>query len=137
MALADFKISRDDLIVLPAGNLGVATGVEWRRETFYDDRDSRLDGTITFTDSVTGVFNGSDVAGTSPSPDTDGTRTVYSAFAEIFVPVVSSDMNIPLVEDFNVQMAGRIERFEDIDATAVVPRVEPERGACEKAGATM
>ena len=123
LALADFKISRDDLIVLPAGNLGVATGVEWRRETFYDDRDSRLDGTITFTDSVTGVFNGSDVAGTSPSPDTDGTRTVYSAFAEIFVPVVSSDMNIPLVEDFNVQMAGRIERFEDIDATAVVPRV--------------
>ncbi|HQS13398.1 MAG: TonB-dependent receptor [Sphingomonadales bacterium 35-56-22] len=123
LALADFKISRDDLIVLPAGNLGVATGVEWRRETFYDDRDARLDGTITFTDSVTGVFNGSDVAGTSPSPDTDGTRTVYSAFAEIFVPVVSSDMNIPLVEDFNVQMAGRIERFEDIDATAVVPRV--------------
>jgi outer membrane receptor protein involved in Fe transport len=123
LALADFKISRDDLIALPAGNLGVATGVEWRRETFYDDRDARLDGTITFTDSVTGVFNGSDVAGTSPSPDTDGTRTVYSAFAEIFVPVVSSDMNIPLVEDFNVQMAGRIERFEDIDATAVVPRV--------------
>jgi outer membrane receptor protein involved in Fe transport len=123
LALADFKISRDDLIALPAGNLGVATGVEWRRETFYDDRDARLDGAITFTDSVTGVFNGSDVAGTSPSPDTDGTRTVYSAFAEIFVPVVSSDMNIPLVEDFNVQMAGRIERFEDIDATAVVPRV--------------
>ncbi|MCF8472153.1 MAG: TonB-dependent receptor [Sphingomonadaceae bacterium] len=123
LALADFKISRDDLIALPAGNLGIATGVEWRRETFYDDRDARLDGTITFTDSVTGVFNGSDVAGTSPSPDTDGTRTVYSAFAELFVPVVSSDMNIPLVEDFNVQMAGRIERFEDIDATAVVPRV--------------
>ncbi len=123
LALADFKISRDDLFSLPGGNLGVATGIEWRRETFFDDRDPRLDGTITFTDSVTGVFNGSDVAGTSPSPDTDGTRTVYSAFAELFVPVVSPDMNIPLVEDFNVQLAGRIERFQDIDATAMVPRV--------------
>lgn len=123
LALADFKVSRDDLIVLPGGNVGVATGVEWRRETFFDDRDSRLDGTITFTDSVTGVFNGSDVAGTSPSPDTDGTRTVYSAYAELFVPVVSEYMNIPLVEAFNVQMAGRIERFQDIDATAMVPRV--------------
>lgn len=123
LALADFKVSRDDLFVLPGGNVGVATGIEWRRETFFDDRDSRLDGTITFTDSVTGVFNGSDVAGTSPSPDTDGTRTVYSAYAELFVPLVSEDMNIPLVEALNVQMAGRIERFQDIDATAMVPRV--------------
>lgn len=123
LALADFKISRDDLIGLPGGNLGVATGVEWRRETFYDDRDPRLDGTITFTDSVTGVFNGSDVVGTSESPDTDGRRDVYSAFAEMFVPIVSSDMNIPLVEELNLQLAGRIEHFTDIDETAVVPRV--------------
>lgn len=124
LALADFKISRDDLFTLPGGNVGVATGIEWRRETFFDDRDPRLDGTITWTDSViAGVTNGSDVAGTSPSPDTDGTRTVYSAFAEVFVPLVSEDMNIPLVESFNLQLAGRVERFEDIDATAVVPRV--------------
>lgn len=124
LALADFKISRDDLFVLPGGNLGLAAGIEWRRETFFDDRDPRLDGTITWVDSViAGVTNGSDVAGTSPSPDTDGTRTVYSAFAEVFVPVVSPDMDIPLVEAFNVQLAGRIERFQDIDATAVVPRV--------------
>ena len=123
LALADFKLSRDDLFELPGGNLGVAAGIEWRRETFYDDRDPRLDGTITFTDSVTGEFNGSDVAGTSPSPDTSGERDVYSAFAELFVPVVSPDMDIPLVEEFNVQLAGRIERFSDIDETAAVPRV--------------
>ncbi len=123
LALADFKVSRNDLFSLPGGDLGVAAGVEWRRETFFDDRDPRLDGTITFTDSVTGEFNGSDVAGTSPSPDTSGKREVYSAFAEIFVPVVSPEMDIPLVEEFNVQLAGRIERFTDIDETAAVPRV--------------
>ena len=123
LALADFKVSRDDLISLPGGNLGVAAGVEWRRETFYDDRDPRLDGTITFTDSITGEFVGSDVVGTSPSPDTSGSRNVYSAFAELFVPVVSPEMDIPLVEEFNVQLAGRIERFTDIDETAMVPRV--------------
>ncbi len=123
LAMADFKISRDDLLSLPGGNLGIAAGVEWRRETFFDDRDSRLDGTITFTDSVTGVFNGSDVAGTSPSPDTDGTREVVSAFTELFVPLVGPDMKIPLVSSLNLQLAGRIERFNDIGATAVVPRV--------------
>jgi iron complex outermembrane receptor protein len=124
LALADFKISRDDLLSLPGGNLGIAGGIEWRRETFFDDRDPRLDGTITWTDSViAGVTNESDVAGTSPSPDTNGSRVVYSAFAELFVPVVSPEMDILLVEEFNVQLAGRIERFEDIDQTAVVPRV--------------
>ncbi|MBX3594886.1 TonB-dependent receptor [Sphingomonas sp.] len=123
LALADFKISRDDFLTLPGGNLGVATGIEWRRETFYDDRDPRLDGTITFTDSVTGDFNGSDVAGTSPSPDTDGRRDVYSAFAELFVPLVSADMNVPLVSALNLQLAGRAEHFTDIKETAVVPRV--------------
>ena len=123
LALADFKLSRDDLFTLPGGNLGVAGGIEWRRETFYDDRDPRLDGTITFTDSVTGNFNGSDVAGTSPSPDTSGNREVYSAFAEVFVPLVGPDMDVPLVEELNLQLAGRIERFTDIDETAAVPRI--------------
>lgn len=123
LALADFKISRDDLFSLPGGDVGVAAGVEWRKETFYDDRDPRLDGTITFTDSVTGDFNGSDVAGTSPSPDTSGKRQVYSAFAEVFVPLVSPDLDIPLVEELNLQLAGRLEHFKDIDETAAVPRI--------------
>ena len=123
LALADFKVSRDNLFSLPGGDLGVAAGIEWRKETFYDDRDPRLDGTITFTDSVTGEFNGSDVAGTSPSPDTNGQRQVYSAFAEVFVPVISPEMDIPLVDEFNIQLAGRMERFTDIDETAAVPRI--------------
>ncbi|MDZ4136552.1 MAG: TonB-dependent receptor, partial [Paracoccaceae bacterium] len=108
---------------LPGGDVGVAAGIEWRRETFFDDRDPRLDGTITWTDSVTGVFNGSDVAGTSESPDTSGAREVYSAFAEVFVPLVSDDMDIPLISALNLQLAGRMEHFKDIDQTAIVPRV--------------
>lgn len=122
LALADFKVSRDDLFALPGGDVGIATGVEFRRETFRDDRDPRLDGTITFTDSVTGDFNGSDVVGSSPSPDTSGRRDVYSAFAEAFIPLVSDDMDIPLIRELNVQVAGRVEHFKDIDQTAVVPR---------------
>lgn len=123
LALWDFKLSKDDLFALPAGNVGVASGIEFRRETFSDDRDPRLDGTFTFTDSVTGDFFGSDVLGSSPSPDTSGSREVYSGFAELFVPLVSDDMDIPLVQDFNVQLAGRFEHFADINETALVPRI--------------
>jgi iron complex outermembrane recepter protein len=124
LALADFKVSRSDFLRLPGGDLGIAAGIEWRRETFFDDRDPRLDGTITWTDSVRpGVSFGSDVAGTTPTPDTSGTREVYSAFAEAFIPLVSPDMNIPLVTSLDVQVAGRMEHFADINQTAVVPRV--------------
>lgn len=123
LALWDFKVSNSSLFELPGGSVGVAAGIEFRRETFKDDRDPRLDGTITFTDSVTGDFFGSDVMNSSPSPDTSGNREVYSGFAEVFVPLISEDMNIPLVQDLNLQLAGRFEHFSDIDETAIVPRV--------------
>ncbi len=122
LALADFKVSNSELFSLPGGDVGIAAGVEWRRETFIDDRDPRIDGTITWTDSVTGVFDGSDVVGTSASPDTSGAREVYSAFVETFVPLVSEDMDIPLISALNLQLAGRMEHFKDIDETAIVPR---------------
>lgn len=122
LALADFKVSNSSLLSLPGGDVGVAAGIEWRRETFFDDRDPRIDGTITWTDSVTGVFDGSDVAGTSASPDTSGAREVWSAFVETLVPLVSEDMEIPLVTSLNLQLAGRMEHFKDIDETAIVPR---------------
>lgn len=47
LALADFKVSNSSLLTLPGGDVGVAGGIEWRRETFFDDRDPRIDGTIT------------------------------------------------------------------------------------------
>ncbi|WP_339824069.1 TonB-dependent receptor [uncultured Parasphingorhabdus sp.] len=122
LALADFKISRNDLFQLPGGDLGIALGVEARRETFLDDRDPRADGTITFTDTVSGLFDTSDILGTSPSPDTSGNREVYSAFAEVFVPLVSEDMDIPLIRKFDVQFAGRFESFSDVGST-FVPRI--------------
>ena len=123
LALADFKVSNSSLFTLPGGDVGIAAGIEWRRETFFDDRDPRIDGTITWTDSVIpGVRDGSDVAGTSASPDTSGAREVWSAFAETFVPLVSEGMDIPLINSLNLQLAGRMEHFRDIDQTAIVPR---------------
>lgn len=121
LALADFKVSRPDLFTLPGGGVGFAAGVEFRRETFEDDRDPRLDGTITFTNAVNGDFFGSDVLGSSPSPDTSGNREVYSAFAEALVPIVSDDMDIPLIHELELQLAARFEDFSD-SSSALVPR---------------
>lgn len=121
LALADFKISRPDVFALPAGNVGLAAGVEFRRETFRDDRDPRLNGTITFTNAVNGDTFGSDVLGSSPSPNTSGNREVYSAFAEALVPLISPGMDIPLINELELQLAGRFEEFSD-SSSALVPR---------------
>jgi outer membrane receptor protein involved in Fe transport len=118
LALGDFKISRPDLLTLPGGNVGVAAGVEVRRDTQLDDRDQRVDGTITWTDSVTGVVQPSDLYGVSPTPDTRGARTVAAAFVEFAVPLVSPDMNVPLIHKFEVQLAGRYEHYSDFGSVA-------------------
>jgi iron complex outermembrane receptor protein len=74
LASWDFRISKADFFALPAGDVGVAAGIEARRETQKDDRDARVDGTIKYTNAVTGVTYDSDLIGTSTSPDTKGDR---------------------------------------------------------------
>lgn len=114
----DFKVSRPDMFSLPAGDVGMAFGVEARRETQSDDRDSNLDGTNPFVDSVTGAVSLSNVIAVSQNPDTEGDRTVFSAYVEFAVPLVSPEMNIPLVRSVDVQIAGRAEHYSDFGSVA-------------------
>jgi outer membrane receptor protein involved in Fe transport len=118
LAMADLKLSRADLFELPGGSLGVAFGVEARRETQRDNRDPNLDGTNIFVDSVTGETNLSNSSAVSPNPDTKGHRTVGSAYAELAVPVVSPEMGIPLVRRIDLQIAGRFEHYSDFGSVA-------------------
>ncbi|MBN8813614.1 MULTISPECIES: TonB-dependent receptor domain-containing protein [unclassified Sphingomonas] len=118
LALADFKMSNARLLALPGGNLGIAFGIEGRRETQRDDRDPNLNGTIGFVDMVTGETNLSNVAAVSPTPSTKGHREVFSAFAELAVPVVSPEMHVPLVHRLDVQLAGRYEHYSDFGSVA-------------------
>jgi iron complex outermembrane receptor protein len=118
LAMIDLKGSNASLFKLPAGDVGLAIGGEIRRETQRDDRDARVDGTITFTDAVNGAVNGSDLIGTSPSPDTRGRRTVAAAYVELAVPVISPEMNIPLVRKIELQIAGRFEHYDDVGSVA-------------------
>ena len=118
LSLVDFKMSRGDLFQLPAGPLGVAFGAEFRHETQSDDRDENIDGTFTFTDMVTGETNISNVSAVSPNPDTKGERDVAGAFIEFAVPLVSPEMNIPLVRSLDMQIAGRYEHYSDFGDVA-------------------
>lgn len=114
LTLVDFKLSNASLFELPAGNLGFAGGVEFRRQTYEDDRDPRLDGTRTFFNPIRNSNVPSDVAGSSDTPDTFGKREVFSVFAEVALPLVAPDMGVPLVESLDLQLAARFEDYDDI-----------------------
>ncbi len=107
----DIKSSNANILELPAGAVGVVMGLEWRREAFIDDRDPRLDGTIQATDidGITFPFI-SDVVNSSPSSDSSGSRTVNSALIEL---------QIPLLDTLDLQLAGRYEDFSDVGSTTV------------------
>ncbi len=112
LTLADFKLSNPSIFELPAGGVGVATGIEWREEDFNEDRDPRSDGTIQFTDLVTGeLLNVSDIVGSSASPDASGSRRVTSLFAEFLVPVLR---DAPGAKSLDLQLAVRYENFSDV-----------------------
>lgn len=113
LATWDARLTNSKLLNLPAGPLGFASGVEVRRETYVDDRDARLDGTITYTDSVTGIVYGTDVMGASPAPDVRASRTVAAAYIELAVPIISEEMNVPLVKSLDLQLAARDEHYSD------------------------
>lgn len=118
LTMADLRISRPDLMTLWGGDLGMAFGLEFRHESQSDERDSDLDGTNIFTDSVTGEVNISNLSAVSSNPDTEGKRDVASAYLEFAVPVVSPEMGIPLVHRLDFQLAGRYEHYSDFGDVA-------------------
>ncbi|WP_448547245.1 TonB-dependent receptor domain-containing protein [Thalassotalea fusca] len=111
----DIKFSNADLFELPAGMVAFVAGFEWRKESFNDDRDDRLDGTITFTDWEGDTYPFvSDVVNSSPTPDNSGKRQVTSLFTEL---------QIPVLDNLDVQAALRYEDFDDIDESTTVGKV--------------
>ncbi|MFC3093276.1 TonB-dependent receptor [Alteromonas sediminis] len=111
ITLFDFKASHDSIFELPGGDVGILLGFEWRDESFVDDRDPRLDGTIVFTDKEGDTYPFvSDVVNSSPTPDNAGDRQVTSLFTEL---------QLPILDNLDVQAALRFEDFSDVGSTTV------------------
>jgi iron complex outermembrane receptor protein len=114
LASWDFRINKSDILELPAGNVGFAAGIEVRYESLEDERDALVDGSEPYIDWYTGAEYASNLAGSSPTPDSYGSRNVKTAYAEFAIPLVSPDMSIPLVQSLDMQLAGRFESYSDV-----------------------
>jgi len=112
----DFKISNDEVFDLPAGPVSILFGYEQRKETYTDNRDPYLDGTVTNEDccGVTSTTRNhpftSGVLGSSPTVDVYGVKRVTSAYMEMIIPVT---------EKIDAQVAVRSEDFSDTESTTV------------------
>ncbi|PIE02650.1 MAG: TonB-dependent receptor [Acidobacteria bacterium] len=118
LSLVDFKLDNYGAWSNWAGDIGTALGLEYRHETFEDDRDDLLDGSHPFVDQITGVtLSGSDVWGSSPTPDSKGSRDIFSAFVECILPIINTD-----TQYMELQLAGRYENYSDV-GDAIKPKI--------------
>jgi len=92
------------LFSLPAGNVKLAFGGEFYYSSLKQDILQADNTGPTTTGSQHRIYNFD--------------RTVYSAYAEVVVPVVSPDMHVPLVRRFDLDLSGRYDRFNDVGHTA-------------------
>lgn len=116
LASIDFKASNSEIFSVPAGDAGIAVGVEFRRETYSSDRDQYVDGSRPFTDAY-GVVNDSSLYGSSATSDASASRNIGSAFAELIVPLIDSGDQYA-----EIQLAARYENFSDA-GDALKPKV--------------
>jgi len=112
LASIDYKISNPEVFELPAGPVGMLVGFEYRKESYTDDRDPLLDGTILLSGtSMTNTYPfRSAVMGSSATGDTTGNKRVRSAFLEF---------QVPITDKLNAQVAQRIEQFSDSESASV------------------
>ena len=92
-----------DVLQLPGGTLKLAAGAEYLDYTLAQD-----------VVRPTGLGPASQY---SRSLHLDYDRDVKSAFVELFVPVVNPDMNVPGVRSFDVNLAGRYDKYSDFGST--------------------
>jgi outer membrane receptor protein involved in Fe transport len=119
LTTADVRASSADLFDNWAGPVGVAFGAEWRRESYLEDRDPRLDGSIIFSEE--NVSGRSDVVGVSPTADSGAHRYVWSTYGEALVPLHRGEGTF--VNDLTLQLAARGEYFSDIGDGTVKPKI--------------
>lgn len=90
------------LFSVPAGQVRMAVGAEYHDNSF---KQTLYASNVLATGENVGKIISND-------------RTVSSVYGEVFVPVVSEDMNIPFVRRFDISAAARWEEYSDFGTTS-------------------
>lgn len=97
--VATATVSNSSLFELPAGSLGFAGGLEYRRETSREDTDPLSSAGLTFLNAI---------------PSRRGSYDVSEAFAEISAPILS---DLPGIDSLILDLAARVSDYDTIGNT--------------------
>lgn len=130
--------AQGSVFTLPAGEVKLAVGANYREDTYQRVTDASLSGPITTqpciaTAAYTGTvlpqsacstattvtpavpnqppLTGNDIAGFNPSASFSGATDVSEVFAEVLIPVVR---DLPFVEELNLTLAGRMSDYSTV-----------------------
>ena len=91
------------LFRLPAGEVKIALGSEYRREHYaYDTTDYEFGPAPVFL----------------PTSGLPIGRSILAGYAELLVPLVAPAQSVPGVTSLDLSLAGRVERYDDFGTTA-------------------
>ncbi len=90
---------------LPGGAVGIALGAEYRVEGFKVQDSPEI-----FVGSV-------------PIQQINASRSIYSFYGELSVPIIGSSQKIPWVYSLELDLAGRYDHYEGVSEDAKVPKV--------------
>jgi iron complex outermembrane recepter protein len=110
-----------DLFKLPAGSLSLAAGVNWRREELSgytgsgpSDPNGRVtDPTLGSVSCGLATSNCANWVGGVYADPFSHSHSVSAVYAETRVPLTSSRMNIPGLNQFELTLADRFEHYSD------------------------
>ncbi|MBR9793863.1 MAG: TonB-dependent receptor [Gammaproteobacteria bacterium] len=99
-SLAEVKlIANGELFEVAGGLMRAAVGAEYREETFEQ------------------TVNIGTAAMPSTSSERDVDRNIKSVFGELYIPLVSDDNAMPLVQHLDVSISGRYDDYNDVGSS--------------------
>lgn len=93
------NLSKSELFALPAGSVGFASGVEFRKETSRQTTDPLQQADLTFLNAI---------------QNQQGQYSVREAFAEVNVPLLA---DLPFAKNVNLDLAGRVSDYTTVGTT--------------------
>ncbi|MBI3884217.1 MAG: TonB-dependent receptor, partial [Opitutae bacterium] len=109
MADAGVGLNTGELFSLPAGDVGFALGVDFRREAINQAPDSTLQA--------------GDILGAPPAAPIERQRKIGSYFAEAEIPVFSDKHSAGFAKALSLNIAARYESFFTSSRHAFVPKI--------------
>lgn len=105
---AHVHVSSENLYSLPGGDLGLAFGYDWRRESISQFPDTSQDS--------------GDIVGSSTRTYTNASRDIQAFVFESSLPIIGPQMLAPIY-NWDISLAGRYEDFVTSKRSTFVPKI--------------